>query len=71
MVVVGLYDGNVAVYDLKSSSSEPAYHSSARGGKHKDVVWQVCCALKKNISRVESAFCFCLDSFTNDTIGCT
>ena len=47
MVVVGLYDGNVAVYDLKSSSTEPAYYSSARGGKHKDVVWQVFCTLKQ------------------------
>ena len=41
IVVVGLYDGNVAVYNLKSESSSPSYTSSAQGGKHKDVVWQV------------------------------
>ena len=41
MVVVGLYDGNVAVYDLKSGSSQPTFTSSALTGKHRDVVWQV------------------------------
>ena len=41
IVVVGLYDGNVAVYNLKSESSSPSYMSSAQGGKHRDVVWQV------------------------------
>ena len=41
MVVVGLYDGNVAVYDLKSGSTQPTFTSSALTGKHRDVVWQV------------------------------
>ena len=41
MVVVGLYDGNVAVYDLKTGSSQPTFTSSALTGKHRDVVWQV------------------------------
>ena len=41
IVVVGLYDGNVAVYNLKGDPSSPSYMSSAQEGKHKDVVWQV------------------------------
>ena len=41
IIAVGLYDGNVAVYDLSSSSSSPCYQSSAASGKHADAVWQV------------------------------
>jgi dynein intermediate chain 1 len=41
MVVVGLYDGNIAVYNLQIRSSVPTYMSTAQNGKHKDVVWQV------------------------------
>ena len=39
-MVVGLYNGNVAVYNLRSSSS-PCFTSCAATGKHQDVVWQV------------------------------
>ena len=38
---MGLYNGNVAVYNLRSSSSEPCFTSCAATGKHQDVVWQV------------------------------
>ena len=47
MVVVGLYDGNVAVYNLHTmrhggtNICTPNYISSAGKGKHSDVVWQV------------------------------
>ena len=41
MVVTGLHDGNVAVYNLQLKSSAPVYQSSPRNGKHRDVVWQV------------------------------
>ena len=41
MVVAGLFDGNIAVYNLMSKSSDPCYSSSAEKGKHRDVVWSV------------------------------
>ena len=41
MMVAGLADGNVAVYNLQTPGRKPAYLSSARNGKHKDIVWQV------------------------------
>ncbi|XP_043933769.1 dynein axonemal intermediate chain 1 [Protopterus annectens] len=40
-VVVGFYDGNVAVFNLKEKISQPAYKSTAKSGKHTDPVWQV------------------------------
>ena len=39
--VVGLYDGNIAVYNLQRNSGQPTYQSDARNGKHRDIVWQV------------------------------
>lgn len=41
LVVVGHYDGNVAIYNLKKPQSLPAFRSSAKSGKHTDPVWQV------------------------------
>ena len=41
MIVVGLYNGNVAVYNLHMDTSSPCYSSSAACGKHQDLVWQV------------------------------
>ena len=41
MVLVGLHDGNVAVYNLQTKSRAPVFQSSPRNGKHRDVVWQV------------------------------
>ena len=41
-MVVGLSDGNVAVYNITGkNNSEPCYQSSAATGKHGDPVWQV------------------------------
>ena len=38
---MGTYDGNVAVYDIKSRSSEPIITSEGSTGKHLDPVWKV------------------------------
>ena len=41
MMIVGLHDGNIAVYNLQKNTGQPSYQSDARNGKHKDIVWQV------------------------------
>ena len=41
MVVVGLYDGNIAVFNFASKSEDPMYVSNAKNGKHADPVWQI------------------------------
>ena len=41
LVAVGLYDGSVAVYDLKQGTNNPVYRSTTKSGKHTDPVWQV------------------------------
>ena len=41
MVCAGLYDGNIAVYNLQTSSTNPSYQSDAAVGKHRESVWQV------------------------------
>ncbi|XP_068450790.1 dynein, axonemal, intermediate chain 1, paralog 2 [Clinocottus analis] len=41
LVVVGFYDGCVAVYNLKKEGLEPVYKSTPKTGKHTDPVWQV------------------------------
>ena len=41
MVCAGLYDGNIAVYNLQTSSTNPSYQSDAALGKHRESVWQV------------------------------
>ena len=40
MLAVGLSDGNVAVYNLQKNSGRPTYISTAKNGKHQDIVWQ-------------------------------
>lgn len=42
MIVAGLYDGNVIVYDLHKKESKPVFMSTTKTGKHRDSVWQVC-----------------------------
>ena len=44
MIVAGLCDGNVVVYNLQRKGEDQAYISSANG-KHRDIVWQVCCEI--------------------------
>ena len=44
MLVVGLYNGNVAVYNLQKNVGrilQPVYQSRAYAGKHMESVWQV------------------------------
>ncbi|XP_030376775.1 dynein intermediate chain 1, axonemal [Scaptodrosophila lebanonensis] len=41
LVVVGLYDGNVAVYNLRENCREPLYMSKGVNGKHSECVWQL------------------------------
>ncbi|KAJ8392791.1 hypothetical protein AAFF_G00072750 [Aldrovandia affinis] len=41
LVAVGFYDGCVAVYNLKEESPQPVYKSTAKTGKHTNVVFQV------------------------------
>lgn len=41
LVVVGFYDGCVAVYNLEEKSTKPVYMSMARMGKHTDPVWEI------------------------------
>jgi len=41
LLVCGLYDGTVCVYDVRSKSNEPIYMSSDPAHKHTDPVWQV------------------------------
>ncbi len=41
LLAAGMYDGSVAIYDLKDGSSTPLYRATAKSGKHTDPVWQV------------------------------
>ncbi|XP_062867475.1 dynein, axonemal, intermediate chain 1, paralog 2 [Trichomycterus rosablanca] len=41
LVVVGFYDGCVAVFNLKNKVQQPVYKSTAKSGKHTGPVWQV------------------------------
>ena len=41
LLCVGLYNGNVLVYDIRTKNKQPIYRSSVRSKKHSDPVWQV------------------------------
>ncbi|XP_066144066.1 dynein intermediate chain 2, ciliary [Euwallacea fornicatus] len=41
MVVIGLYDGNVQVFNVQTTCKTPAYKSNSVKNKHKGVVWEV------------------------------
>ena len=41
LIVVGLYDGNVCVYNLQIGTKEPVYMSQGVNGKHSEAVWEV------------------------------
>ena len=41
LLAVGLDNGNVMVYDIRTSCKNPIYKSSVRSKKHSDPVWQV------------------------------
>jgi len=41
LLAVGMYDGTVAIYDVRSKSSKPVLESGFSSGKHADPVWKV------------------------------
>lgn len=41
MLAVGLYDGTLAIYDIKARQGTPAMESDVHSGKHADPVWKV------------------------------
>lgn len=41
MIVVGLYDGNVEVYNVQATCKKPAFKSNAVLDKHSGIVWEV------------------------------
>lgn len=41
LLAVGLYDGTVLVYDVRSKNRKPMYTSTVRTKKHTDPVWEV------------------------------
>lgn len=41
MVVIGLYDGNVEVFNVQATCKSPAFKSNSVTNKHKGIVWEV------------------------------
>lgn len=41
LVAIGMYDGNVAVYNLQVNVKEPIYISNSVSGKHAECVWEI------------------------------
>ncbi|EAT36612.1 AAEL011310-PA [Aedes aegypti] len=41
LIAVGLYDGNVIVYNLQVGTKEPVYMSHGVNGKHSESVWEL------------------------------
>eukprot|EP01002_Notosolenus_urceolatus_P013073 NODE_436_length_2087_cov_88.380765_g349_i0.p1 GENE.NODE_436_length_2087_cov_88.380765_g349_i0~~NODE_436_length_2087_cov_88.380765_g349_i0.p1 ORF type:complete len:654 (+),score=236.05 NODE_436_length_2087_cov_88.380765_g349_i0:123-1964(+) len=41
LLAIGLYDGSVAVYDVRAKNQKPLHQSTVKTGKHMDPVWQV------------------------------
>lgn len=41
LICIGKYDGNVAVYDVHLTQTEPQYESNSVTNKHCGIVWQV------------------------------
>lgn len=41
LVAIGLYDGNVAIYNLRENYKDPLYTSLGLQGKHADCIWEV------------------------------
>ena len=41
LLAAGMYDGSVAIYDLKDGLHNPLFKATAKSGKHTDPVWQV------------------------------
>eukprot|EP00817_Percolomonadidae_sp_ATCC50343_P005702 CAMPEP_0117427296 /NCGR_PEP_ID=MMETSP0758-20121206/7174_1 /TAXON_ID=63605 /ORGANISM="Percolomonas cosmopolitus, Strain AE-1 (ATCC 50343)" /LENGTH=657 /DNA_ID=CAMNT_0005212851 /DNA_START=18 /DNA_END=1991 /DNA_ORIENTATION=+ len=41
LLCAGLYNGSVAIYDIRQKGNSPLIQSSVHSGQHQDVVWQV------------------------------
>lgn len=41
MVVIGLYDGSVQVFNVHATCKEPAFRSNNVNNKHRGIVWEV------------------------------
>lgn len=41
LLAAGMYDGSVAIYDLKEGQDSPLFRATAKSGKHTDPVWEV------------------------------
>merc|ERR1712182_146630 len=41
LLAVGLYDGQVVVFDVRTRTKKPIYASTVRTNKHTDTVWEV------------------------------
>ena len=41
LLALGMYDGTVAIYDIKSRQGTPSMESDVHSGKHSDPVWKV------------------------------
>merc|ERR1719359_15243 len=41
LLAIGLYDGQVVVYDVRTKNKKPIYASTVRTNKHTDPVWEV------------------------------
>lgn len=41
LLAAGMYDGTVAIYDIRNGSNEPIVKSTVKTGKHTDAVWQL------------------------------
>lgn len=41
MLAVGMHDGTIALYDVRSRQATPVLASTAESGKHGDPVWKV------------------------------
>lgn len=65
MVVVGLYDGSVAVFNVQASCKEPAFKSNSVVNKHSGIVWEVSSINFSN----DLGFCFCYNSLLENLVS--
>lgn len=54
LLAAGLYDGTVAIFDVRKRDSKPILESDRENGKHADAVWQVKWVLKGGDHPVET-----------------
>lgn len=42
MILVGLYDGSINIFNVQATCNKPAYESNAVTNKHNGIIWEVC-----------------------------